>query len=202
MAFCIKCGTELNDGAKFCSGCGANLTEDVTVDQNIVKQSVAKAEKKPKKKSRLGRFVVSFVITIIIGYVGWHIFVGWVNYNLKNAINNVTTNSSNVNTTTNSAVNSNTTKYTSGNFGIDTELKDFLDSYEEFMDEYVAFMKKYNSDPNNMLGMMDEYMQIMTKYTDFSTKADSLDDSQMNDAELKYYTEVMLRVEKKLLEAM
>lgn len=83
--------------------------------------------------------------------------------------------------------------------GIRPEVKEFLDSYETFMDEYCEFMKNYtNSD--NALSMLNDYAKIMQKYLEFSEKLGALDSQDMNTEEMKYYTEVTLRVSQKLLE--
>ena len=67
------------------------------------------------------------------------------------------------------------------------------------MNEYVSFMKKYNSNPSDT-ALLNDYMEYLNKYNDFSEKFDKWDDSNMNDAETKYYIEVQTRVNKKLLE--
>lgn len=83
---------------------------------------------------------------------------------------------------------------------ISPDVKEFLDSYEAFMDEYVDFMKKYKQNPIDST-MIVEYADMMSEYSDFVQAADELK-TDLNDAEMKYYTEVMLRVEQKMLEAM
>ena len=83
--------------------------------------------------------------------------------------------------------------------GIRPEFKEALDSYEEFFDEYCAFMKKY-SESDNSISMLADYVQYMAKYADAMSKLDSIDDGEMSDEELIYYTEVMTRINKKLSE--
>jgi hypothetical protein len=83
---------------------------------------------------------------------------------------------------------------------ISPDVKEFLDSYEAFMDEYVDFMKKYKQNPTDST-LIVEYADMMSEYSDFVQAADELK-TDLNDAEMKYYTEVMLRVEQKMLEAM
>ena len=92
---------------------------------------------------------------------------------------------------------------TSGNAaGVRKEVKDAIDGYEEFFKEYADFMKKY-SKSSNPLSMMTDYTQMMTKYTENMEKWEKLTkDYSMNDAELKYYTDASLRIEKMLLDAM
>ncbi|MCQ2498578.1 MAG: zinc-ribbon domain-containing protein [Lachnospiraceae bacterium] len=85
--------------------------------------------------------------------------------------------------------------------GVSKELKDFLDSYEKFMDDYVEFMKKYISNSDNILSMAADYMKMLEELEEFEKKADKYKTDNMSDADLKYYTKVMLRIEEKMLEA-
>lgn len=84
--------------------------------------------------------------------------------------------------------------------GIRPEIKEFLDSYETFIDEYCEFMKNYTNS-ENVLSMLNDYTKIMQKYMEFSEKLSALDTHDMNSEEMKYYTEVTMRVSQKLLEA-
>ena len=83
------------------------------------------------------------------------------------------------------------------------EVREFLDSYEACMDEYVDFMRRYMSaDPGSMMAMMGDYYDMLERYAQFTNKLDALDESQLTDAELKYYLEVTSRVSQKLLSVM
>lgn len=82
---------------------------------------------------------------------------------------------------------------------VSKDLKEFLDAYESFVDEYVKFMKSYNS--SNMNDLM-KLTNMMSKLMEMEEKADALDEAEMSTADALYYTEVMLRIEKKLLNAM
>lgn len=84
--------------------------------------------------------------------------------------------------------------------GMRKEFKDALDSYEKFFDEYVEFMKKY-SETENSIAMLTDYLKFMTQYADTMEKLDDLDDGSLNEAEEKYYLEVTLRINQKLLSA-
>ena len=85
--------------------------------------------------------------------------------------------------------------------GVRKEVKEAIDSYEAFFKEYADFMKKY-SKSTNPLSMMADYTNMMTKYAENMEKWEKLDkDYEMNAAELKYYTDASLRIEKMLLEA-
>ncbi len=83
--------------------------------------------------------------------------------------------------------------------GMRPEFKEAMDSYEEFFDEYCEFMKKYNSssDPSSMIG---DYLSFMSRYTETMAKLDAINDDELNYVELAYYTEVMARINQKLLE--
>lgn len=96
----------------------------------------------------------------------------------------------------------NTGSKTSGNTtGVRKEVKDAIDGYEEFFKEYADFMKKYSKSTNPM-SMLADYSKMMTKYTENMEKWSRFEkDYKMNDAELKYYTDASLRIEKMLLEA-
>ena len=83
--------------------------------------------------------------------------------------------------------------------GIRTEFKEAMDSYEKFFDEYVAFMKAYMAS-ENPIGMMSEYAAMVQQYVDTMNKLQSVDQSQLSNEEALYYTEVMLRINQKLLE--
>lgn len=83
--------------------------------------------------------------------------------------------------------------------GVSIELKEFLDSYEDFMDQYVEFMQNYNVSD---MSALTEYSELMIKYYDFLEKTEKYDGSdEMTIADEKYYTECMLRIEQKLINA-
>ena len=85
--------------------------------------------------------------------------------------------------------------------GVDPDLKEFLDSYEDFIDEYVEFMKKYKSDSGNTMALLGEYSEIMTKYADFAEKVNNYNSSNLSAEDYKYYIEVTTRCTQKMLEA-
>lgn len=84
--------------------------------------------------------------------------------------------------------------------GMRPEIKEALDSYEAFFDEYCNFMKKMKESPND-LSLLGDYTVYMTQYTETMEKIDALNNGSLNDAELKYYLEVVNRINVKLLEA-
>lgn len=82
--------------------------------------------------------------------------------------------------------------------GMRPEFKDAMDSYEVFFNEYCDFMKAYR-ESTDTVGMLAEYTDYMGKYVDAMEKLDKIGEEEMNNAELKYYTEVMGRINQKLL---
>lgn len=82
--------------------------------------------------------------------------------------------------------------------GMRPEFKQAMDSYEAFYDEYCEFMQQYADNASDV--------SLLAKYAEFLTKAGEMEESfeawegDMNDVELKYYTEVHLRISQKLLE--
>ena len=77
------------------------------------------------------------------------------------------------------------------------EFKSTMDSYEAFFDEYCRFIKKYTQSGYPM-DMLSDYMRFMSRYADCMAKLEAMDDGTLSDAELVYYTEVMLRISQKL----
>jgi len=84
--------------------------------------------------------------------------------------------------------------------GIRPEFKAAMDSYEAFFDEYVAFMKRYTAS-DNPLSMVSEYTEVMKQYTETMAALQAVDQSALSAEEALYYTEVVLRINQKLLEA-
>lgn len=80
------------------------------------------------------------------------------------------------------------------------DVKEAIDSYEAFIDEYCDFMKKYAAS-ENPLTLMGEYADYLQKLTEMDKKFGKLEDDDMTVAEKAYYTEVLLRCQKKLLDA-
>lgn len=83
--------------------------------------------------------------------------------------------------------------------GIRPEFKEAMDGYEAFFDEYCEFMKKYE-DSDNSVSMLGDYADYMSKYADAMSKMSELDDGELSDEEVIYYTEVTARITKKLSE--
>lgn len=73
-----------------------------------------------------------------------------------------------------------------------------MDDYEAFFDSYIEFMKSYDS--SNPVLLM-KYMEMMGKYNEAMEALEKIDESELTKEELQYYTDTMLRIEKKLLDA-
>ena len=81
---------------------------------------------------------------------------------------------------------------------ISPELREFLESYEAFVDEYCEFLETYDSSDT---AAALKALSLASKSADLSAKADDWKSQSMNDAETRYYIEVMTRIEAKLLKA-
>lgn len=85
--------------------------------------------------------------------------------------------------------------------GVSSELKAFLDAYEDFVDEYVSFMKKYSNGSADSLSMLGDYLNMVEKLADYSSKLSEFETENMSAADYAYYLEVTLRCTEKMLEA-
>ena len=79
------------------------------------------------------------------------------------------------------------------------EFKKTMDDYEDWFDHYCEVMKKYQENPSD-LALLSEMTDLITEETEMLDQMNSMDQSEMNTAELAYYIEVTARIEKKLLE--
>ena len=79
------------------------------------------------------------------------------------------------------------------------KFKKAMDKYEEFFNEYVEFMKKF-SKSTDTVSMLKEYNEYIKKYTETMQAMSKIDSKSLNNADAKYYTEVQLRINKKLME--
>ena len=77
------------------------------------------------------------------------------------------------------------------------EFKAAMDEYEAFFDEYVAFMNKY-SESGNSLSLLADYTSFLSRFTDAMAALDKIGGEDLNTADLKYYTEAMLRINQKI----
>ena len=84
--------------------------------------------------------------------------------------------------------------------GVRDDVKKAIDSYEEFFREYAAFMKKYASS-TDPIGMMQDYADMLLRYQDtMQSWSRFQDDYKLNDAEMAYYLEASVRIERMLLD--
>jgi len=84
--------------------------------------------------------------------------------------------------------------------GMHKEFKDAMDSYESFMDEYIAFMKKYAQSNGTDMSILKDYAEYLKKYKKAMEDFDKWNETEMNEAETKYYLEVQGRITKKQAE--
>ena len=83
--------------------------------------------------------------------------------------------------------------------GVTPEFKEMMDAYEAFFDEYIEFMQKYaGADSVSALGMAADYADYMSRYVETMQKLEALDQSELSNADLLYYTDVYARIMKKL----
>lgn len=107
--------------------------------------------------------------------------------------------STNSSSSSNTKSSSKSTSSSSSSSGVRKNVKEAIDSYETFFNEYVAFMKKYSSS-TNPLSMLSDYTNMMTKYATTLEKWEKFDkENNLNDAELLYYSQACIRIEKLLL---
>lgn len=78
--------------------------------------------------------------------------------------------------------------------------KEAMDSYEAFFDEYIAFMKKYEDSANYSPEMLEDFSSYMDQYAETMEKLDAIDENTLSPADHAYYTEVMTRINQKLLD--
>ena len=82
---------------------------------------------------------------------------------------------------------------------ISPEFKQTMDDYEAWFDHYCEVMKKYQENPSD-LEVLSEMTDLISEESAMLDQMESMDESEMNNAELAYYLEVTARIEKKLLE--
>lgn len=79
------------------------------------------------------------------------------------------------------------------------EFKKTMDDYEAWFDHYCEVMKKYEENPSD-LELLSEMTDLLSEEVTMLDEMESMDQSEMNAAELAYFLEVTARIEKKLLE--
>ena len=81
--------------------------------------------------------------------------------------------------------------------GVRPAFQEAMDAYEAFYDEYCAFMEEYSKNPADMT-LLAKYGEMLIKLDEMNRSFEEWDESEMNDAELKYYMEVNSRVLQKM----
>ena len=84
--------------------------------------------------------------------------------------------------------------------GLRPEFKEAMDAYEAFYDEYCDFMEEYMKNPTDFQLLL-KYSELLAKAEEMDRTFEEWDDTELNDAELKYYLEVSNRIMQRLLEA-
>ena len=79
------------------------------------------------------------------------------------------------------------------------EFKQTMDDYEAWFDHYCEVMKKYSENPSDV-ELLTEMTDLLAEESTMLEEMETMDQSEMNAAELAYYLEVTARIEKKLLE--
>ena len=192
MAYCRQCGAMLQEGARFCPGCGA-AAESAPVES-------APARPRKKRKSLFRRWWFWALVLIAAGSALWRGGAGTVRELVEKPAAVLTAPAAR--STARPASPPAPTAGTKGpaESDIRPEVRDFLDAYESCMNEYADFMQKYTSaDPTSMVGMMVDYARIVARYSEFAEKMDAFDESELTSAELSYYIEVTNRVNQRLL---
>ena len=83
--------------------------------------------------------------------------------------------------------------------GMRPEFKEAMDSYEEFYNDYCELMEDYMANPSD-LSLITKYAEMMADLAEMDAAFAAWEDSDLNEAEMKYYIEVQSRVSQKLVE--
>lgn len=82
---------------------------------------------------------------------------------------------------------------------VSSNIKELADGFESFMNKYIDFMVSVKN--KNSLSALSEYTQLLAEYSDWMTKIDNVDTSQLSDTDAAYFMEVYARVMGKLASA-
>lgn len=88
----------------------------------------------------------------------------------------------------------------SNGLNVDPTFKATMDSYEAFFDEYIEFMAMYKNSSSTP-ELLAQYTDYMSRFNDTMSKLNSLDESNLSEADLSYYVEVNARILQKLATA-
>ena len=151
-------------------------------------------------KNEKGITVIALLIVVIIALVcifAFKLISNQSNAEIANA-NSISNTNANNNSSTNLNSENNAPINTSD---LRKEFKEAMDSYETFMDEYIAFMTKYTNSSAKDSQMLIDYGEYMKKCIDMVDAFDKWENSGLNKEEAKYYIEVQMRVNQKLMNA-
>lgn len=88
---------------------------------------------------------------------------------------------------------------TTAHTGIRPEFKEAMDSYEAFYNEYFDFMEEYYRNPTN-LSLLGKYASMLAKAEEVDRAFEAWDEGEMSNEELKYYLDVINRVQKRMID--
>lgn len=142
------------------------------------------------KKSRLYGFAIAAVVFTVINFLTYVIAYDAMNKEMTVANSKYSENSS--------IVSNGTSEKKDVPAGVDPDLVEFLDSYEDFVDKYCEFMQKYSENPTDFT-LLADYASIMQEYTEFADKINQYDSKTMSTADANYYLEVTTRCTQKML---
>lgn len=83
--------------------------------------------------------------------------------------------------------------------GIRPEFREAMDSYEAFYDEYCDLLAQYSKNPTD-LSLLSKYSAMLGKAEEMDKKFEAWDEGEMSNEELKYYLDVMNRVQKRMVD--
>ncbi len=81
--------------------------------------------------------------------------------------------------------------------GVTPAFKETMDGYEAFFDSYIEFMKGYDSNSTAPAQLL-KYTKMMTEYAKTMEALEKIENSALSEADDRYCTEVMLRINQKL----
>lgn len=151
-------------------------------------------------KSEKGISLIALLIVIILVCFGILGFKYISNNKTENTTTKATSNSTSTNTSSSTNINSGSTS-NSNTSGLRKEFKQAMDSYEAFMDEYIAFIMKYNNSNRTAPEMIKDYAEYMKKLAEMGAAFEKWESNNLNKEESKYYVEVQMRVNQKLMNA-
>lgn len=91
--YCQHCGSEVQDGAKFCSNCGNPVAANNNKNSGVSASSKKSINEKPKKRTTPGQIILIIVVWLVIIFLVFKFFFGFSSNN-KSSSNDNTTNSS------------------------------------------------------------------------------------------------------------